>query len=421
MNVHHAWIREVGSSIVVSLCALALLLGVPGRTLAQIEMPDAALIHGRAIPAPELPAGTVTVRVVREAIGNDLPGEEVRVIVNGGTRTATTDAEGRAEFPNLPESAEARAEATVGDEMLESVPFQVPAAGGLRVILVAGLTEAAERRAREQAEEQAAPPVSGSVVIGTTSRILIEFRDDTLQAFYVLDIVNNARNRVDIGGPFIIDLPTGAAGAAVLEGSSPAATVSGDRVTVTGPFAPGSTMVQVGFLLPYDEANVTVEQTFPALVEQVTVALERIGDVGISSPHFSTVGDVRANDGTPYMMGSGPSLAPGDPLVLQLANLPVHSRTPRYVALTLALGVVALGVWLAVAGRPKSADVRRRLTASRDTLLGELTQLEQRRRGGGHDPKQAARRQRLLAELERIYAELDEHAGPPGGGEGRAA
>ncbi len=51
--------------------------------------------------------------------------------------------------------------------------------------------------------------------------MLMEFRDDTLQMFYVLDILNNARTRVDIGGPLIIDLPAGAGGAAVLEGSSP--------------------------------------------------------------------------------------------------------------------------------------------------------------------------------------------------------
>ena len=42
-----------------------------GLCVAQINMPDPALIHGRAIPAPELPNGTVTVRVVREAIGKN--------------------------------------------------------------------------------------------------------------------------------------------------------------------------------------------------------------------------------------------------------------------------------------------------------------------------------------------------------------
>ena len=42
------------------------------------DMPDPSLIHGRAIPAQELPDGTVTVRVVREAIGNNVPGQQVQ-------------------------------------------------------------------------------------------------------------------------------------------------------------------------------------------------------------------------------------------------------------------------------------------------------------------------------------------------------
>src|SRR5688572_33269287 len=81
------------------------------------DMPDPSLIHGRALPAPELADGTVTVRVVREAIGNDAPGQQVRVTVGGTTRTATTDEQGRAEFTRLP-SGDARAEATVDGEML---------------------------------------------------------------------------------------------------------------------------------------------------------------------------------------------------------------------------------------------------------------------------------------------------------------
>ena len=47
------------------------------------DMPDPSLIHGRAIPAPELANGTVTVRVVREAIGNNIPGQQVQVSVEG--------------------------------------------------------------------------------------------------------------------------------------------------------------------------------------------------------------------------------------------------------------------------------------------------------------------------------------------------
>jgi hypothetical protein len=413
----------------LAVCALCL---VSARVaLAQINMPDPSLIHGKAIPAADLPNGTVTVRVVREAIGNNVTGQEVRVTVGGTARTARTDGQGRAEFANLPQGAEARAETTVEGEQLISDPFVVPTSGGLRVILVAGLKQAAARAEKEAAAAAAAPPVKGSVVFGPNSRVLMEFRDDVLQVFYVLDILNNARSRVDIGGPLILDLPTGAAGATILEGSSPTATVSGDRVTVTGPFAPGNTSVQVGFQLRHDQADITVQQTWPAAVEQLNVALEKVGAVSMSSPQLSTVGEVRAETGTPFLLGNGPALASGATVNIQLTNLPVHPSTPRYVALALAMVIIGVGAWFAFARRTEDETVRRRLTQRRDKLLAELAALQQRtpartstaadagKRGSSSDD---TRRQRLVAELEQIYGQLDEvGTGPQGGGKDVAA
>jgi hypothetical protein len=389
-------------------------------------MPDPSQIHGRAIPASELADGTVTVRVVREAIGNNIAGQDVRVSAGGSSETAKTDDQGRATFSALPRGSEATAETTVDGERLVSQPFVVPSSGGLRVILVAGMKEAAERRAREAAAGAAAPPVRGAVVLGGNTRVLMQFEDDVLQVFYVIEIVNNARTPVDIGGPLIIDLPSGAGGAANLPGSSPQATVSGDRVTVTGPFAPGPTSVQIGFRLRFDRPTITVEQTWPAALEQVTVAVEKIGAVAMASPQFRSVDEATAEDGTVFLLANGPSLPAGRSVVLELSNLPVHSRVPQLAALALAAAILGAGGWLAFTARGKEKDFNRRLIGRRDTLLAQLAALEERHRrkgaGAPEDARDAAKRQRLLTELEHIYGELDEaSAGPRGGGEGVAA
>jgi hypothetical protein len=403
--------------------AALLAVGIWGFALqlsfAQIAMPDPALIHGRAIPAAELPVGTVTVRVVRESIGNNVADQDVRLSVNGAARNATTDAQGRAEFTSLPSGAEVRAEATVGGEALVSDTFTVPASGGLRVILVAGLKEAAARKEQEAAEGASAPPVPGAVVIGPNSRMLLEFRDDELQMFYVLDILNNARTRVDIGGPLIIDLPRGAAGAGILQGSSSSATVSGDRVTVTGPFAPGVTSVQVGFQLRHDSPNLTIEQTWPVPVQQLTVAMQKVGQASMSSPQFSTVGEVKAETGTPFLLASGPAVPAGGRVTIQLTNLPAHSPIPRYVALGLAAAIIAFGGWMAFGARTSTSDPRPQLVARRKALLAELATMESRRRSGSAIDE--AKRQRLMAELEQVYGRLDEAQAPRGGGEDVAA
>jgi hypothetical protein len=388
--------------------SVVLVLGFDGSAWAQINMPDPSVINGKAIPAGELQTGTVTVRVVREALGNNVVGQQVALTVNGEMKKAVTDEQGRAEFKGLPAGANGRAGADVKGEELRSDTFVVPSSGGLRVILVAGLADAAARQKKEEAEAAAAPPVKGQVVLGGNSRIIFEFPDDLMRVFYMLEIVNNARARVDIGGPLIIDLPKGAAGASPLEGSSPQATVAGSRITITGPFASGVTNVQVGFQMPFSSSSITLEQKWPVPIEQLTVASQKLGSLSFSSPQFSSVGDVKSDDGTTFLLASGPGIPAGGTLQMQVGGLPVHSPIPRYVALGLASAIALLGIWLALPGAAGTRDAHKRLIARRDALLAELAQIEERSRTGRETPKDATRKARVLAELEQIYGELDE-------------
>ena len=385
----------------------ALVLGFTSFAGAQIAMPDPSMINGKALPAGDLQTGTITVRVVRESVGNNIVGQQVAMTVNGETRKAVTDEQGRAEFKGLPAGANGHAEATVNGEHLQSDPFVVPSSGGLRVILVAGIAQAEERKKKEEAAAAVAPPVKGTVVLGGNSRIIFEFPDDLMRVFYMIEIVNNARNRVDIGGPLVIDLPKGAAGASPLEGSSPQATVAGSRITVTGPFASGATPVQVGFQMPFSSSSTTIEQTWPAPLEQVTVASTKVGSVSFASPQFSSVGDVKGDDGTPFILASGPGIKAGGALRIQVNGLPVHSAVPLYVALAIAGAIALFGLWLALPAEKSSRESRQRLIARRDTLLAELAQIEGRARTGRETTKDAARKPRIVSELEQIYGELD--------------
>jgi hypothetical protein len=362
--------------------------------------------------------------VVREAIGNNVPGQQVSVTVGGTTRTATTDAQGRAEFTDLPKGGtNAIAEVTVDGEKLVSQPFAVPASGGLRVILVAGIAKAAERKKQEEAAALAEPPTKGIVVIGGDSRVLIQFNNDAMDVYYILEIVNSARTRVDIGGPLVITLPPGASGATALEGSSKTAVVSEQQITVAGPFASGTTAIQAAFRMPSDTGELTIAQTWPVAFQQVVVGVQKVGDLRVSSPQLNQSNEVRTESGDLFVLGNGPAIPAGGTLTLTLSGLPFHNRTPRYVALTLAGALLAFGAWLAISGRSQQDEGRQALVARRDALLGQLAQLESKRRSGAADAEsQARRRTRILGELEQIYGELDEaHPGPQGGGEGVAA
>jgi hypothetical protein len=208
-----------------------------------------------------------------------------------------------------------------------------------------------------------------------------------------------------------------------MEGSSPSASIDGSRITVTGPFASGTTPVRVQFAVRHGSTERTIEQTFPVALQRVIVGVEKVTNaVAMASPQFGSVNELPTDSGL-YLLGQGGSLAPGTPLSVTLTNLPLHSRAPRYVALGLVATIVALGVWLAATARRSADRDLQALAARRDVLLGELTLLERRRRDGViGEARYEARRQRLVSQLEQLYAELDEAgAGPKGGGEGIAA
>ncbi len=145
--------------------------GMPGGQ--PTGMPDARMMSGIPMPMADLPAGTVSVRVVRGEISSVLPNQPVDLIVNGATRTAKTDADGRAQFAGLTAGASAQAVTVVDGERLESQMFPIPAAGGVRLLLAASGTAAAGAR-------PTATPVTGSVTFGGDSRVAIEFDDDTM-------------------------------------------------------------------------------------------------------------------------------------------------------------------------------------------------------------------------------------------------
>ena len=401
---------------------LAVVAGVlaAGAARAQ-DMPDPSLIHGKAIPATELADGTVTVRVVRETIGNNIAGQAVTVTGSGRTWSATTDELGRAEFRGLPRGSEARAEATVNGERLVSDPIAVPTKGGLRVILVAGLAQAGERRAQERVAALAAPPVKGVVTLGGNTRILAEFQSDALRFFYELDIINSARTRVDIGGPFVLDLPRDAGGAEIREGSSKTASINGTHLTVTGPFDPGTTTVNLVFELRYSGHEHTFAQTWPVSVSQWFVGVEKVNGVVISSPQMPTTEERATEEGTVFVVSSGAPMAAGSTFTLQLANLPAQSRVAPTVAVSIAVAILALGAWLSFSGGKAGTASRAALEKRRDSALGKLEDLERsKQKGSIADERYASRRERLIRDLEQIYSELDtDTAGLPPGGGGR--
>lgn len=308
---------------------------------------DLKQVSGQPLPSADLPAGTMTVRVVRGGLTNNVPNQPVQVTVDGSTRTLTTDAGGRVEVTGLKPGARVKVVTTVDGERVESQDITI-GSGGIRVMLAAGLADAAA----SAGTAAAAAPVSGTVAFGRESRIVAEFADDRLSVYYLMDIVNPAKTPVDIGGPLILDLPREARGATLMQDSSPKATLGGPRVTVVGPFAPGTTSVRVAFELPTSGGRARISSKLPAALPELVILVGQLGGLDLESPQITAKRNV-VDQGLPILAATGPALQAGQTLDFEITGLPHHPVWPRNLALALAGSIMVTGIWAAVAAGPR--------------------------------------------------------------------
>ena len=383
-------------SIVV---AVLLLAAAPARA----QMPDLRQMNGMALPSGDMPDGSVSVRVVKQTLGNNVVGTTVTVSGDGVTDSAPTDESGRAIFAALGAGKTLVASITVDGETVRSQPFQVPARGGIRVILAAGLSGAAPAAPGSAAPAPQAPATPGTVVLGTQWRTIFDFADEKLEVFHLFEFANAAAGPVSIPEPIKIAMPEDAEQVSLLEGSSPQARVFERQLVVAGPFAPGRTVVQVAYRLPITGGRKELSLTLPVASMATNVIVRKFGAIRLAAPTLPQSREATA-EGRTYITGTGPGLKAGDTLRFAIEGVPHHPTWPRYTALTLAGVIVVAGLWVAFR-LPVNASARiKELEAQRTSLLARLQRLEQ---DGEPTDDRRDERDAVLRDLEGIYALLD--------------
>lgn len=390
------------------VAVVALFLTIP--LLVDAQVMDPKQVAGLPLPVGDVPTGTVTVRVIRGSLSNNLSDQVVELSVDNVIRQQQTGPSGRAEFTGLRPGARVKAVALVGNERLESQEFPVPAQGGIRVLLVATDPEAS-RQANQDRKVAQQPAQEGTVALGDQTRFVFELGDESINVFNILQIVNAGRTPVAPSEPVVFDAPPEGSTVSILNGSSPRAIANARRVAVAGPFPPGPTLVQFAYSFPYSGASATIEQRMPIALNQVTVMAQKVGTMSLSSAQITERREVAAQ-GETYIVAQGTGIKAGDALSISFAGLPHSPTWPRNLALGLASVILALGAWAGFKGRGRAVAVNRGdLEARRDRLFSELTALERQQRSATEDPSGGSaslkRRKQLMTELESIYAALD--------------
>ena len=112
------------------LIAIAVAAAAAAPAYAQI-----AAAIGRPLPSPDLPAGTVSVRIIAGSPSSPVEGTDVTLLVNGTPRVARTDSAGRAIFKDLPAGATVQAKVTADNKDTTSESFPLPGDSGVRLML----------------------------------------------------------------------------------------------------------------------------------------------------------------------------------------------------------------------------------------------------------------------------------------------
>src|SRR5262245_39729068 len=102
--------RRTRRSVGWILCVLCVLRG--GVFVgAQFQMPDVRQMSGIPRPVDDLPNGSISVRLVRGSLSNNIANHPVELRVGDRTLSGKTDDAGRAQFDKLTPGAPAKASA----------------------------------------------------------------------------------------------------------------------------------------------------------------------------------------------------------------------------------------------------------------------------------------------------------------------
>jgi hypothetical protein len=406
-----------------------------GASAVRAQAPDLLSMSGVPLPMADVPARAAMVRVVRYDMAHPVAGVDVTLTptAGGAPRQGRTDPSGRAAFESLG-PGEYVARVTVDGKELRSQPF---AAGepGIRMLLVApgapgapasppgggvAMGPQASRPALppghppigdegEEGERAPASAPSGPTTtdptrlsLGSGSEIAIDFVEDAVRVTALWRLRNDGPTYDPGPGGLVIRLPEGVVEVNVPPGSPGVRAEGKTRVVIRGLIGPGESRVAYQYVVPY-RRGVTLAMPMPVRSDGLVVGV-RPTALTVEIPGATPRDEVTTPEGVRFLVSQMGSLPAGSDLTVRFG----HHRLVEWLA---GGAVLVLLAWLFFGSQRRGRPALAELTAQRDRLLEELTNLERRDHGQG-GRRYGERRGELLAKLEPIYREIDAQGAP---------
>src|SRR5438046_8670109 len=115
--VRRGWVKGRNwTGLIFGVLGILCVLGV--HSSAQFQMPDMKQMSGIPRPVDDLPAGSISVRLIRGSLSNNISNHSVELHVGTKVQTVKTDENGRAQFDKVPAGTTVKATADVGGDDL---------------------------------------------------------------------------------------------------------------------------------------------------------------------------------------------------------------------------------------------------------------------------------------------------------------
>lgn len=403
--------------------------------------PDPSKVQGTAPfeAAADLPAGTIAIRV-HGGPGNvdaGLPDVPIRVIPadqdNAEGVSSKTGPDGAVRM-QVPVDKPHKAVLNINGRDLVSAPFDLSKSGGRLDVSVTweskGRPEAvfdvpygpdlvlyAEAKAtipespREELFRsqpvQLIPGAGVHLAINVAPRVFIRFskradiEDEFLFVRGTYTIQNLSWIPYSAGADgMVVPLPKNFKGGRIAEEHQALASIApNEGFRIVRPIPPGRTQVFLGYSLEAEDGVVDWELDIKQDMFRSGMEIRLLDDMTVK-PRGAQGRTATATDGTQWFVLDDISIRAGRSMTMRITGLPEEPTwrvvVPRLVGL-LVLGMLVAGILLAILRRPAAAAApsgNKRSAA----LLDELVELERT----GKDP---ARREQVLAELERLWRE----------------
>lgn len=387
---------------------IGLLLWAPSIASAQQDQAIVNRVLGNvpelviSVVDPELPAGTIAVKVVDPA-GAPVPKQAVRLGVmeqSGGreSEACVTDDEGACVFDALLTDSKHSYRVNVPYEgaRYSSTPFRLDAAKGQRVRVVRLPTTTEDRR-----------------IFQVLGRTMIEFRDDRAHISQEARLANLGESTyVFPNGGMSIRLPDGFKAfesMAVMTDQRLAAT--DDGLEISGSLPPGRADLRWTYDIPVGGTSMSIQQAVPFATMEYQVISDYVDGMTMEVEGFQVARVHEGGDRRFLVAGlmRRPGDAPLDPLRIHIRGIPGGGPLP-FLAAAIAAIFVVLGIGLLFRPVDQTLVLARVRDDRRAELLDEIASLESERKADAIGPSYYEQRRRELTDELAIVLRMQSEA-----------